>query len=149
MVSILCKQLVRNESVACLNFKHSQHAWGPSVTWERIRMRYRATLATPESTPVNDAGALAPVVFSGEHHGRSCKIGKIKAKERPSHPNSTPADSMVPLFWPENDCTGSFEEDNQNGPSNGRSLLLRKSLHAMHQMHSNECPEFTQTIKNN
>ena len=26
------------------------------------------------------AGALAPVVFSGEHHGRSCKIGKIKAK---------------------------------------------------------------------
>ena len=88
-------------------------------------MRYRATPATPESKSVNDAGALALVVFSGKHHGRSCKIGKIKAKEEPCHPNSTPADSMVPLFWPENDCTVSLEEDNKNCPNNGRSLLLR------------------------
>ena len=79
--------------------------WTPGWTKERIRVRDCATRASPASTFVNDAGALAPVVFSDQTNFETCKIRRIKAKERPISPNSTPANSMVASVSIENACS--------------------------------------------
>ena len=86
---------------------------------ERIRRLHCATLASCRSQQVADAGALAPVVFSGDVKPQTCEIRKIKVKERPIPPNSTPLSSMVPLVLIENGYIVSFERKNKNCPSHG------------------------------
>jgi hypothetical protein len=75
------------------------------------------------------AGARAPVVFSGWLNVRSCKIGKVKAKEGPLHPNSTLLNPVVASFRPKNGCIMSFDEENENCPNNGS---LNSGKHELH-----------------
>ena len=104
------------------------------------------------SSPVNkvhDAGALAPVVFSGDQNLRSCKISQIKGKGGPYPPKSRAANTMVVSVCPESAWKTRYDTDNQNCPNNGEPCFLRASWHEMVQTWSNTCPEYKQTHKNN
>src|ERR1051325_6262581 len=98
----------------------------------RIRTRRSATHASPVSVSVNDAGALAPIVFSGDSKLQTCKIAKINGKGIPYPPKSTLANPMVALVSIENACIDQFESNSSKCPNNGKSSFLRLSLHEMH-----------------
>ena len=113
------KQNNMNDDASWMSLKLSQRAWGPGGKGEPIRTHDRATHASPESTLVSDAGALAPVVFSDDQNVQTCKIRRIEAKERPNLHNLTLLSSMALLVSIENGCIMSFEEKNINFPNNG------------------------------
>src|ERR1051325_9575812 len=90
---------------------------GPrSNTNGRIKDLPRATQALAGSNEVNDAGALAPVVFSGQPEIETSKIRRINGKGGPYPPKSMAASSMVPLVSTESSCTSRFEEDSLKHP---------------------------------
>ena len=98
-----------------------------------------ACLAGP--TSVNDAGALAPVVFSGQPETGKRKIQRINGKGGPYPPKSRAANTMVRSSCPESSWISRFETHSSKNPNNGMLGFLRVCLHVMHQMHSNASPE--------
>ena len=91
----------KRKRVMILEFQITVNACPRIVMDGRIRTRRSATHASLVSVPVNFAGALAPVVFSGQPKLQTCKITKINGKGIPYPPNSTIANSMVVLVLPE------------------------------------------------
>src|ERR1051325_4763052 len=91
-----------------LKFKRSQQV-GPGLNeWTNQKTRNRH--ADPRlSQTVHDAGALAPVVFSGHVVLQSAKIHEIKRKEGPCPPKSVMANSMVMLVSAKNVYKSQFE----------------------------------------
>ena len=57
----------------------SQRAWTPVSVKERINASHCATPAHAGVSQVNDAGALAPVVFSGDQKLQPAKIRKFES----------------------------------------------------------------------
>ena len=100
-------------------FKLSQRAWTPVSAKERIKASHCATPACAGVSQVNDAGALAPVVFSGDGDLKTCKIRNLKAKERSCPPISTLLNSMEASVSTESACTGRFEASQIPNPNNG------------------------------
>src|ERR1051325_2709455 len=100
-----------NDDASGRGLKTSQHAWTPSGTRERIRKRHRATQPPRRSNRVSDAGALAPVVFSGHVILQSAKIREIKGKEGPCPPKSDLLNPLVALVCPKNACTSRFDSN--------------------------------------
>src|ERR1043165_6109620 len=96
--------------------KTSQHAWTPVNTNGRIRESHRATPTSHRSSPVNDAGALAPVVFSGQPEIKTGKIRKIKSSKVPYPPKSSIPDSMVVSVSIENASNYQFEAPQFENP---------------------------------
>ena len=99
--------------------KNTVSWWTPGGRNERIRKHEFATHATPSSTLVNDAGALAPVVFSGEENVQTCKITRIKRKRRPCPPKSDLLNPLVASVLTESACTGRFEASQFGNPKYG------------------------------
>src|ERR1051325_6453835 len=137
-----------NDDASGRGLKTSQHAWTPSGTRERIRKRHRATQPPRRSNRVSDAGALAPVVFSGHVILQPAKIREIKRKEGPCPPKSAMANSMVMLFLAETACTSRFEEDSLRNPKHGKPRFLRSTSQAIAQISQVEPHEHIQTIRN-
>src|ERR1043165_3287770 len=71
------------------------------------------------SQQVADAGALAPVVFSGDDEPQTCKIRKIKAQEGPIPPNSTLLSSMALLVSSENAYISCFDRTSSTSTNYG------------------------------
>ena len=86
---------------------------------ERIRRLHCATLALCRSQQVADAGALAPVVFSGQPGIETGKIRRINGKGGPYPPKSTMANTMVVLVSIENACKTRFEAQQFENPKHG------------------------------
>ena len=116
-----------------LEIQRTVSKWTPGWMKERIKELPRATHASPVFNTVNDVGALAPVVFSGEQIPGTYKIREIKSQGIPYPPKSTIPSSMVPSFWLENGCIVSFEEKNINCPNNGNSDSGWHGLHVITQ----------------
>ena len=107
---------------------------GPRITNGRIRIHQSATPTLAGVSKVNDAGALAPVVFSDQTKSKTCKIRKIKSKGIPYPPKSTLANSMVVSVWIKNACTSRFEANSWKNPNYGKSSSGRSSLRTMAQI---------------
>ena len=121
--------------------KPSQPCVVPSQRERTNQEAYRCHACLHRSQPVSDAGALAPVVFSGEDERQTCKTRHLKAKERSCPPKSDLLSSLVALVLIESAWIGSFESHNLESPSNGILRFLRETLHVMHLTHFNEYPE--------
>ena len=137
-----------NDDASVIMFQTQSAVWTPVSARERIRKRHDATQATPESTQVNDAGALAPVVFSDQPNPQTCKIRRIKRKRAPYPPKSRAANTMVVFVCPENTCTNQFDSNSSRCPCHGDLSSMRASLHVMIQMHTNGYPEFKYANEN-
>ena len=109
--------------------------WAPSLVNERINATHCATQAVNRSEPVNDAGALAPVVFSGEEDVQTCKITRIKRKGRPSPPKSDLLNALVALVLAESACTGRFEASQLGNPKHGNTRFWRSTSQTIAQIH--------------
>ena len=107
-----------------MKIKHGQPRV-PVGKRERIRTHGDATPATPESTQVNDAGALAPVVFSDEQPPETGKIRKINSSKVPYPPKSDPTNPLVILVSPENACMKLLDSNNLSNPNNGNRVSGR------------------------
>ena len=130
-------------------FKHSQQAGPSQLMKERIRGRHRATQSLAGPHEVNDAGALAPVVFSDDDGSQTCEIRKLKAKGRPSPPISTLLNSMVVSVLAESACTNRFEEDSLRNPKHGNLWFLRASCETIAQIGHIESHEHNKSIRIN
>ena len=115
---------------------------GPQLTgWTNQRERSRHT-SLRRIQWVNDAGALAPVVFSGQPETGKRKIQRINGKGGPYPPKSRAANTMVRSSCPESSWISWFETHSSKNPNNGMLGFLRVCLHVMHLMWPNHHPEF-------
>ena len=85
--------------------------WAPSLVNERINATHCATQAVNRSEPVNDAGALAPVVFSGEFHVQTCKTARITREGRPCPPKSDLLSPLVVSVLAKSACISQFDSN--------------------------------------
>src|ERR1043165_7001355 len=85
--------------------------WTPVNSNERIRTLDCATHAHAGQAIVNDAGALAPVVFSGDDDFQTCEIKEIEAKENPIPPKSTLLNPLVASVSAKNACIDQFNSN--------------------------------------
>ena len=91
--------------------KTSQHAWTPSQPgWTNQELPLRHACSR-RSQQVADAGALAPVVFSGDDEPQTCKIKEIEAKENPIPPKSTLLNPLVASVSAKNTCIDQFDSN--------------------------------------
>ena len=115
----------------------------------RITDLPRATQAHAGQRQVNDAGALAPVVFSGEEILGTCKIRTINEKEGPYPPKSTMANTMVVLVFPESASNYQFETQQLQNPKHGIVRFGRSTLLAIAQIVYMESHEHKKGIRIN
>ena len=120
----------------------------PGNSNERIRTLDRATHAPRRSSSVNDAGALAPVVFSDDLKLKTWKIRKINGKGGPYPPKSTMANPLVASVLAESACNTRFDRSRPKCPNNGGLWFSRGTSHVKHQVWSKGYPELKHTHKN-
>src|ERR1051325_3091739 len=101
------------------------------------------------SSRVNDAGALAPVVFSGEEIPGTCKITRIQRKRRPCPPKSDLLNPLMVLVLTESACTGRFEAFQFGKPKNDISCFGRSNSIAIAQIGSLASHKHVRSIKIN
>src|ERR1044072_6908326 len=85
----------------------------------RIRSFPCATPVPRRSFSVNDAEALAPVVFSGGLKNETRKIRGINGKGGPYPPKSTLLNPMVASVLAETACNTRFDSNRSLNPNNG------------------------------
>ena len=88
-------------------------------------MRFLATHAHAGVSQVNDAGALAPVVFSDEQPPETGKIRKINSSKVPYPPKSDLLNPMVMLVSVKNACIKLPNSNNLSNPNNGNRVSGR------------------------